>query len=459
MGVGCVVGVWWGRRRSVGCRGSACGEAGGFGAGDEGAEGLVDVGAEVPVAGVVEGVDAAFGVDGEEGVGVGLGAEGATSVSRARPRSARVRARWRPWRGSRWRVVAAIWRPGAVGAMVSPPNSAQASTAAGKRAWRCPAGEVWSRRVSAQISACLMSQRPGCQPAARRAASTGTGKRVVEVRSGCIGPSFVVLVVRGRVWGVSAWGVVSGSVGGGVDDADAEVGAEVGAGAARGGEAAVEGVAVLADVAGGEFGLFECFAGFAVGHGAAGGASAAGGVGVGDVAGDEECFGAAAGEAVASGAGEGVEEVLDEGVQGRGLVTAGGGAGEGGAADGEGGGDGGQYAVAAVAQGGGVGVSVADQPMRGSPVAGCVSPVGAVWWSPVVWWCRSPDLPVGDPVCVAFMVAFPSRASPGSSQGAKWRAGWGSWGGATRPGRGGLSRRGDGWSRKRRAGDRCRRTA
>jgi hypothetical protein len=38
---------------------------------------LVDVGAEVPVAGVVEGVDAAFGVDGEEGVGVGLGAEGA----------------------------------------------------------------------------------------------------------------------------------------------------------------------------------------------------------------------------------------------------------------------------------------------------------------------------------------------------------------------------------------------
>ena len=46
-------------------------------AGDEGGEGVVDVGADIPVAGVVEGVDAAFGVDGEGGGGVGLGAEGA----------------------------------------------------------------------------------------------------------------------------------------------------------------------------------------------------------------------------------------------------------------------------------------------------------------------------------------------------------------------------------------------
>lgn len=38
---------------------------------------MVDVGAEVPVAGVVEGVDAAFGVDGDEGVAVGFLAEGA----------------------------------------------------------------------------------------------------------------------------------------------------------------------------------------------------------------------------------------------------------------------------------------------------------------------------------------------------------------------------------------------
>lgn len=35
------------------------------------------MGAEVPVAGVVEGVDAALGVDGEECLGVGFGAEGA----------------------------------------------------------------------------------------------------------------------------------------------------------------------------------------------------------------------------------------------------------------------------------------------------------------------------------------------------------------------------------------------
>lgn len=44
---------------------------------DERGEGGVDVGAEVPVAGVVQGVDAAFGVDGDEGSVVGLGAEGA----------------------------------------------------------------------------------------------------------------------------------------------------------------------------------------------------------------------------------------------------------------------------------------------------------------------------------------------------------------------------------------------
>src|SRR5690606_28686373 len=116
---------------------------------------------------------------------------GLSRVSRARPRSPRVRARWRPWRGSRWRVAGAICRPGAVGWMVSPPNSAQASTAAGKTWWRWPAGEAWSRRASAQISACLMSQRPGCQPAVRRAASTGVGKR------GAGAPGSVGVVGRG----------------------------------------------------------------------------------------------------------------------------------------------------------------------------------------------------------------------------------------------------------------------
>lgn len=44
-------------------------------AGDQCGEGVVDGGAEVPVAGVVEGVDAALEVDGEEGLGVGFGAE------------------------------------------------------------------------------------------------------------------------------------------------------------------------------------------------------------------------------------------------------------------------------------------------------------------------------------------------------------------------------------------------
>jgi hypothetical protein len=53
----------------------------------------------------------------------------------------------------------------------------------------------------------------------------------------------------------------------------------------------------------------------------------------------------------------------------------------------------------------------------------------------------------------------PLRASPRRTQGAKSRGGWGSWGGVTRPCGGGLSRRGDGWSRKWRVGDRCRRTA
>lgn len=60
------------------CWGASAGcESYGFYACDQAGEGLVDVGAEVPVAGVVEGVDAAFGVDGEEGVGLGFGAEGA----------------------------------------------------------------------------------------------------------------------------------------------------------------------------------------------------------------------------------------------------------------------------------------------------------------------------------------------------------------------------------------------
>ena len=54
----------------------------------DGGEGLVDVGAEVPVAGVVEAVDAACGVDGEQGLACRSLAEGGRSrCRRARPRS------------------------------------------------------------------------------------------------------------------------------------------------------------------------------------------------------------------------------------------------------------------------------------------------------------------------------------------------------------------------------------
>lgn len=119
--------------------------------------------------------------------------------------------------------------------------------------------------------------------------------------------------------------------------------------------------------------MFEGFAGFAVGHGFAAGAFGAFLVGGREVAGDEDRFGAASGEAVALGAGEGVEEVLDEGVQGGGVFAAGGGAGQCGAADGEGGGDGGQDAVAALAQGRGgrvLGAAPADAWVAGGAVGG-----------------------------------------------------------------------------------------
>ncbi|BCK70745.1 hypothetical protein Srufu_046980 [Streptomyces libani subsp. rufus] len=91
------------------------------------------------------------------------------------------------------------------------------------------------------------------------------------------------------------------------------------AGAAGRGVAAVLGVAVLADVACGEFGVFEGAAGFAVGEGFAGGAFAAVALDGGEVSGEQDGFGAASGETFALCGGEGVEEVLDEGVQGGGC--------------------------------------------------------------------------------------------------------------------------------------------
>lgn len=126
----------------------------------------------------------------------------------------------------------------------------------------------------------------------------------------------------------------------------------------------MERVAVFADVAGGDLGVFEGAAGFVRGEGFAGGAAAAGAFGGGEVAGEQDRLGAAAGEAFPLAAGEGVEEVLDEGVERGWLVGLAGGAGEGFAAYGEGCGDGGEDAVAAEAQDGGGGPAVAAAPAQ-----------------------------------------------------------------------------------------------
>lgn len=112
----------------------------------------------------------------------------------------------------------------------------------------------------------------------------------------------------------------------------------------------MEGVAVFADAAGGEFGVLEGAAGFAGGEWFALGAFGAACFGRGEVAGEQDGFGAAAGEAFALAAGEGVQEVLDEGVQRGWVFAASGGAGEGFAADGECCSYGGKDAVAALTQ-------------------------------------------------------------------------------------------------------------
>lgn len=115
--------------------------------------------------------------------------------------------------------------------------------------------------------------------------------------------------------------------------------------------AAVE-VAVLADAAGGEAGVFECAAGFTAGEGFALGPFGAAVVGGGELPGQEYGFGAASGEAFALVAGEGVEEVLYEWVEDRRLVALAGGAGECLPAYGQGCGHRGQDAVAAVVEAG-----------------------------------------------------------------------------------------------------------
>src|SRR5690606_29819629 len=121
-------------------------------------------------------------------------------------------------------------------------------------------------------------------------------------------------------------------------------------GSARWCVAAVQRVAVLADAAGGDPGVFERAPGLPVGQGFSLGAFGAAALGGGELPGEQYGFGAAAGEPFALAAGEGVQEVLDERVQHRRLVPLAGGAGERLPAYGQGGGHGGEDPVAAVEQ-------------------------------------------------------------------------------------------------------------
>lgn len=132
----------------------------------------------------------------------------------------------------------------------------------------------------------------------------------------------------------------------------------------------MEGVAVLADAPGGDLRVLEGAAGLAGREGLAGGASGAGGLDGGQVAGEQYRFRTSPGETFALAAGEGVQEVLDEGVEGGRLVGLAGGAGEGLAAYGQRGGDGGQDAVPAEAQDGWGGPAVAAAPAQAGVAGG-----------------------------------------------------------------------------------------
>lgn len=320
-------------------------------------------------------------------------------MSSARPRSARVRARWSPASGSKRTGVGAVCRPGPGAVMRSPPNSAHASTAAGKTVCRWPPGETWARRESAQCSASLMSRRPGCQPASRRAASTATGNLVVLRWSVIVAVSAVLGCGRG-------------------DGAYPEVVEHRRTGSAGWCVAAVEGVAVLADAACGQFRLFERASRFALGEGFRWArlercASAA------VRWREQDRLGAAAGEPFALSAGEGVEEILDERVEDGRLVRLACGAREGLAAYGECRRDGGQDSVPAVTQCGWL-VCFGGAPTEA--------------WITRSAWLR----------CVhgAFVPSLHPRVA---GQPAKCDAWYGSWGAQACRGFGGGSLEGDGW--------------
>lgn len=131
---------------------------------------------------MVEAVDAAFGVDGEDGLAAGFLAErgdvrlqGAAEVAEG---AGEVEA------------VQRVEGEGGGGDVAAGPGGVDVQAAelgprldgGGEDGVPVSGGEVWVRRASAQCSACCMSQRPGRQPASWRAASTATGKRVAALR-------------------------------------------------------------------------------------------------------------------------------------------------------------------------------------------------------------------------------------------------------------------------------------
>ncbi len=335
-------------------------------------------GPEVPVAGVVEAVDAAFGVDGEDGLLVGFGAEGGEAGFEGAAEVAEAAGRGAVRRGGRCaggggrcggRVRGVVmWRP---------PNSAHASTAAEDvgAVGRGRCGRA-GRRPSARPASCPSGPVASRLRGGRRRRN---GKRVV-LRSGHGGA-----VSRSGGWGRR--GVRRSGRGGRRR-------------CGRAGRSCRGGVAVLADAACGDLGVFEgaaCFAGCELSCGRVLERLSSVAVRCRE---RRDGFGAAAGEAFALVGGEGVEEVLDERVQGGRVVAACGGAGEGLAADGEGGADGGEYAVAAVAQGGRPVGGGAPGEARVAACGGraCRARRRVRWW-PAVGAGRAVCMVRGDPLC------------------------------------------------------------
>ena len=352
--------------------------------------------------------------------GADLGVEGAAEVGEGAGEVKAVRG------GRGGRAVGAMLAAGSGGpVMWRPPNSAQASTAAGKTAWRWPAGEVWSRRVSAQYLGLFDVPAPGLPAGGAQCGVDGYGEAGGrQVRSVVHPPCFV----RGVVGGYRGGSAVRSAAGSTVRTpkwAVRAVQARQG-----GGVAAVQGVAVLADVAGGEFGVFE---------------GACGPRRWSWVCGRRVCCGRrrrrrCAGRCRMASAQRPVKRSRWALVRvSRKSWTRGCRAG-------------GWSPRAAVP------VRVAPRTERAAAMVGRMPSrrcrrAGA--WAAFRWRSsrrggRRSDAGVGVcPVCVTFMIVLPSRASPGWSTDCQMRRGWwGSWGAAARRCRvGGRHGGSDGWSR------------